>query len=282
MPTESPFVPGKTYRRRQLHETYGGQRQGGISTPAKQPFVFLFTGESGHQYGYRDGWSDDGVFLYTGEGQRGNMEFIGGNKAIRDHADAGKALHVFEQVKEKGKKGFVRYHGQMFYAGHRFREATDTDGKPRKAIVFELTPIETNEGTAAVPGSDETEPREDRELRRCTLAELRKKALDNSADARTAVERKAQSRYRSRAIRLYVLRRAGELCEACGEPAPFRTQKTQPYLEPHHIRRLTDGGPDHPRWVIATCPNCHRRAHYSADAADFNRRLADIVGRVES
>src|ERR1700746_1774493 len=24
-------------------------------------------------------------------------------------------------------------------------------------------------------------------------------------------------------------------------------------------RRLSDGGPDHPRWVVAVCPNCHRR-----------------------
>lgn len=35
---------------------YAGQQQGGISTPAGAPYVFLFTGETGAQYGYSDGW----------------------------------------------------------------------------------------------------------------------------------------------------------------------------------------------------------------------------------
>jgi hypothetical protein len=38
-----------------------------------------------------------------------------------------------------------------------------------------------------------------------------------------------------------------------------------PNLEPHHIRRLADGGPDHPRWVAALCPTCHRRVHHGVD-----------------
>ena len=81
------FEIGRVYNRRsEIHEPYGGQWQSGISTPRDQPFIFLFTGESGEQYGYEDGWDDNGVFLYTGEGQKGDMEFIGGNRAIRDHA----------------------------------------------------------------------------------------------------------------------------------------------------------------------------------------------------
>jgi hypothetical protein len=53
--------------------------------PDGAPFIFLFTGESGNQYGYQDGWKDDDTFEYTGEGQRGPMEFVRGNRAIRDH-----------------------------------------------------------------------------------------------------------------------------------------------------------------------------------------------------
>jgi 5-methylcytosine-specific restriction enzyme A len=63
------FEVGRVYNRRlEIHEPYGGQSQGGISTPRDWPFIFLFTGESGEQYGYKDGWDDNGVFLYTGEG----------------------------------------------------------------------------------------------------------------------------------------------------------------------------------------------------------------------
>lgn len=133
------FSPGQMYRRRELHEKFGGQRQGGISTPAKAPFILLITGESGKQHGYSDEWTNDGTFLYTGEGQRGDMSFVGGNRAIRDHQKNGKALQVFEQ--DKKDKRFLRYLGEMEYAQHTYREAPDTDAKQRKAIVFHLRPV---------------------------------------------------------------------------------------------------------------------------------------------
>jgi hypothetical protein len=133
------FSPGHLYRRTEVHKQFGGQRQGGISTPAKAPFVMLITGDSGKQHGYADEWTDDGVFLYTGEGQHGDMKFIKGNRAILDHANNGKALHVFEQ--DKKDKRFLRYLGEMEYVGHEYREALDTGGKERKAIVFQLRPV---------------------------------------------------------------------------------------------------------------------------------------------
>ena len=64
------FEVGHIYdRRRDIHAKYGGQQQGGISTPAGSQHIFLFTGEAGEQYGYEDGWDENGVFCYTGEGQ---------------------------------------------------------------------------------------------------------------------------------------------------------------------------------------------------------------------
>lgn len=57
--TAIPFEVGRVYNRRSdIHTPFGGQRQGGISTPVGCPYVFLFTGESGEQYGYRDGWNE--------------------------------------------------------------------------------------------------------------------------------------------------------------------------------------------------------------------------------
>ncbi|MCH7921233.1 MAG: hypothetical protein IIC50_25095 [Planctomycetes bacterium] len=44
---------------------------------------------------------------------------------------------------------------------------------------------------------------------------------------------------------------------------------------------LADGGPDHPRWVAAVCPNCHKRVHYGKDGADFNRGIVDLISRLE-
>jgi hypothetical protein len=133
------FTPGRLYRRTELHDEFGGQRQGGISTPAKHPFVILITGESGKQHGYADKWSDEGHFLYSGEGQRGDMQFVAGNKSVRDHAAAGKTIHLFEQSKKD--KRFLRYIGEMKYVGHHLEPAPDTDGKPRQAIIFHLQPV---------------------------------------------------------------------------------------------------------------------------------------------
>jgi 5-methylcytosine-specific restriction protein A len=79
------FNVGQTYRRKDLHDQYGGQRQGGISTPADQPLIFLFTGGRGSLWGYEDSWEPDGTFRYSGEGQTGDMEFRAGNLAVRDH-----------------------------------------------------------------------------------------------------------------------------------------------------------------------------------------------------
>ena len=266
------FVLGRTYRRRDLHVLYGGQQQGGISTPAQRTLIMLFTGAQGHQYGYRDGWTEDGVFLYTGEGQLGNMRFVRGNRAIRDHSFRGKELHLFECVHPRQ----VRYIGEVIFTGFNWRRAPDRDGKERDVIVFELTPIEefTNAG-------DELDTSE-ADLWRKPLPKLREEALATpQLVERSPAERKRQVYHRSSAVRIYVLRRAEGLCERCGNPAPFKTAAGRMYLEPHHLRRLSDGGPDHPRWVAALCPNCHRRAHYGADRHELNTKLSDELEREE-
>lgn len=140
----SPFVQGRMYRRRDLHEQFGGQRQGGISTPRGKDFILLFTGEAGEQHGYSDGWRE-GVFLYTGEGQVGDMEFVRGNAAIRDAMDTGKVLHLFAQV----RKGQVRYLGPMICTGYHYVDGRDTDSRKRRMIRFELTPANRQESVPA-------------------------------------------------------------------------------------------------------------------------------------
>jgi 5-methylcytosine-specific restriction protein A len=95
------FMVGRTYNRRQeIHKPYGGQWQSGISTPADRPFIFLYSGEIGEQYGYKDGWDENGVFLYSGEAQEGHMQFTRGDRASRDHAENGKDLHLVESLDE--------------------------------------------------------------------------------------------------------------------------------------------------------------------------------------
>jgi 5-methylcytosine-specific restriction protein A len=83
--------------RKDIHEKFGGQRQGGISTPANAPYISLFTSKAGEQHGYHDGYDENGLFIYTGEGQVGPMQFLRGNRAIRDHVKDGKELLSYSE-----------------------------------------------------------------------------------------------------------------------------------------------------------------------------------------
>jgi 5-methylcytosine-specific restriction enzyme A len=272
------FVVGEVYRRRSIHEAYGGQEQGGISTPRGLPMVFLFTGESGQQYGYDDTFQNDGTFWYTGEGQRGDMRMERGNRAIRDHLQTGKVLHLFEQA---ATKGWVRYTGEAIYLSHRIEPRPDLDGNIREAIIFELAVEGSEEGQPIRLERKRTRDPEAR-LRSKSLDELRELALQASTPEASVSERRAIVRQRSLAIKLYVLKRANGICEGCKSPAPFKKPDGQPYLESHHIRRLADLGPDDPGWVAALCPNCHRKAHEGEDRDSFNQRLAEQIQAIET
>lgn len=130
-----PFTPGKVYRRTDIHEEYGGQGQGGISTPANHPYIFIFSSEAGENYGYQDHWNEDKThFYYTGEGQVGDMEFIRGNRAIRDHTLDGKSIFLFFSV----RRAHVRYQGEMECVDYEIIRIRDREGNTRNAIRFIL------------------------------------------------------------------------------------------------------------------------------------------------
>jgi hypothetical protein len=130
--------PGQSIRRVELHEQYGGRRQGGISPSKVSPNAFLFTDPSrGGQHGYLyDGWREDGLFHHTGEGQLGDRQMVQGNRTVRDHADEGRELHVFEV-----RGGIATYMDEFEYVDHYLADAPETgDGPIRSVIVFRLRP----------------------------------------------------------------------------------------------------------------------------------------------
>lgn len=150
------ITPGAPIRRTDLHQRFGGRRQGGISPSALTDNVFLITAESGRQYGYiYDGWAADGYFHYTGEGQVGDQEMVQGNRAIRDHQlerPRRRELHLFEaHGTELEYIGEFRYHDH-YEADAPHLTSTKDEGKEqedlRKVIVFRLEQVT---GTEAGP-----------------------------------------------------------------------------------------------------------------------------------
>lgn len=167
------FEQGKEYNRRLLHEEYGGQRQGGISTPTGSPVILVFTGDSGEKYGYRDSFQADGTFWYTGEGRRGDMTMVRGNAAIRDHLAQGKTLYLFEHV----RRGVVRYVGEASCLGHHCEDRPDEVGELRKAIIFELSMEAPDDSKSKSTEGASPDDHSESSLYRMPLAELRRRAV---------------------------------------------------------------------------------------------------------
>ncbi len=62
-------------------------------------------------------------------------------------------------------------------------------------------------------------------------------------------------------VRRKVLERANGLCEYEG-CVPFKNRRDTPYLEAHHVIKLSQEGRDKESNVIALCANHHREAHF--------------------
>jgi hypothetical protein len=146
--------PGAVVLRKDLHDRYGGGRQQGISYSAQSPNVFVFSdAASGEQHGYFDRWTTDGVYLYTGDGKRGDQTFIRGNKALLNHRADSRQVRLF-----RGAGGPVEYLGEYEVDPEKpyFIDDAPESGSPaiRKVIIFRLRPVDPatlQSGTVMVP-----------------------------------------------------------------------------------------------------------------------------------
>jgi 5-methylcytosine-specific restriction protein A len=266
VPERPNFEIGAHYVRKELHDQFRGNRQKGISAPADEDFVFIFTGPSGEEYGYDDELLDDGMLIYFGEGRVGDMEFTdnNGNTKIRDHRDRGLDLYVFEETSEDGVMSYV---GEYEYESHDWTDAPDGRGNKRRAIRFRLVPADRggiSVGPEGIDGASEMD----------LFIAARQNPESPSPEGIPSPPSGGDETYtRSELTKQFALRSADGVCQGCGEDAPFVDKHGDPFLEVHHLHRLSDGGPDNPENVVALCPNCHRRRHRGRDGDDFNQRL---------
>lgn len=271
------FQLGGIYdRKTEINGLFGGNHQNGISKSRSYPAVFIFTGETGEQYGYTDGWNEDkSAYLYTGEGKRGNMTLDGNNLAIAEHAQTGRALYLFKSL---GKSKGYRFEGEFSCADIFRRTQLDELKKERSALVFRLVP----DSDSSPEQSNEVDVKDDADIP-SSLDAARQAAVAACTPEATEPGQSAPRKIyqRSRKVTHYVLMRAEGICECCLKPAPFLKKDGKPYLEPHHVNRLSDGGLDHPRYVGAICPNCHREIHSGIDGVSLNQKLKERLKAIE-
>lgn len=258
---------GDVYRRADLHLRFGGNVQKGIVPSTREPIILLFhTQEKVNQF-YKDGFDEDEIYWYSGEGFTGDMTWGVANTSIRDHIETGKELLLFERAQRK--EGLWRFMGSVQCIGHKREMRPDRAGNLRSAIVFGLSKVNIYSECNSTNMFD------------ADINEIRRIAIqvdpDQNEPLSDPLKRMVTIRNRSKNVRTYAILRAAGLCEACGMSAPFVTSNGDPFLEVHHIDRLGDGGLDRIDRVAAVCPNCHRRCHHSLDAIPYNQGLKKLV-----
>jgi hypothetical protein len=170
---DSQLQPGMTATRAEIRNVYGGSGQGSIAPSKTSNSVLLYSDPAvGHRYGYRDGWlaeeDEHGlIFEYTGAGARGDQTFEGvggsGNRAILNHAEAGRSLRVFTATgRVPGSETKLhRYVGEFKVDADQpyvMRQMPDSNGVLRKVIVFRLRPagVVDRDGRDVIPPSGQT------------------------------------------------------------------------------------------------------------------------------
>jgi hypothetical protein len=85
---------------------------------------------------------------------------------------------------------------------------------------------------------------------------------------------------RSPKVKAYTLQEAKGKCESCHQAGPFHRSDGSSFLEVHHVKRLSEDGPDTPENTVAVCPNCHRGLHFAVDKTMRTERLYQRIGRL--
>ena len=135
------LAPGARILRADLTSRYGGGKHARIGPCRETPNVLLFSDPTdGPARGLFDRWDDDGsVFLFAGDGLKGDQQFVRGNSAILHHRKEGRALRLFE-----GSSGTVTYAGEFELGNepYMFEQAREVGGPMRQVIRFRLAPLD--------------------------------------------------------------------------------------------------------------------------------------------
>lgn len=281
-----PFQSTGEYLREDLLDFMGsGQQQSGIIWGSKQPNCVIITsgGSHGKSIGYNDKKNADGTWNYIGQGSKGDQNPYKSGNILLTNKDKTILLFSTRDVKSAERK--LRGHGKKAHKFEGLFEVIDweliqaPEGIRKGDHLIEYKLIAANNifsnfeiESATLPESTST-----------SLVDLAKKIRANyNPDPNKRNFKVQEYRKRSTDVKVYALLRAKGICELCNHKAPFRTEKGTPFLEVHHIFRLSDDGPDLPENVAGLCPNCHRESHFGKEKDSIKEILVKKILLIEA
>lgn len=127
--------PILTYQ--QVEEQFGIRITGfgrGINPTESTVVLVSAIGKSSGKFVYHDRWTDDGDYLYSGEGRTGDQTMTKGNLAIKNAERDGKKIHLF--VKFSSQEYY--YQGVFALVDYTYEDERDENGNVRKEYKFRL------------------------------------------------------------------------------------------------------------------------------------------------
>ena len=94
-------------------------------------------GRSSGKFVYHDKWTEDGNYIYSGEGKTGDQTMTRGNLAIRNAAYDGKQIHLFVKFSPQD----YYYQGIFELLDYTYEDEKDENGNTRKEYKFRLKKV---------------------------------------------------------------------------------------------------------------------------------------------
>lgn len=267
-----------------VYKRYGGD---------KVPGIMCFPGDATvNVFSDADGPYDDepptltAAFGYRGQGLSGDQRVDFGGNARLESARLSRAAVRFWYKPIHGKFAFLTW---AVVLGRAWVLGRGADGAQRAELEWQLEPvpgpqqsewptevIETLEDTTAA--ADDASPR---------VPEA--SPAPSYGDLIDRVEKRGQGRKRtgvvktdyarSQAARRAVLVRSEGKCESTGctgMPGESNRQGDA-ILDVDHVQDLAKGGEDHPRNMVALCPNCHAVKTRGANVRYWRKELSRVA-----
>lgn len=271
---------GQVLTEDEVHDIFECQITVGIRLSTKNNLIVIMSGSAKKKV-YDDVWDEkNDILFYSGTDinadEQGNQTLITGNgnnnSQLRD-VWYNKDKEIFLFVKKESNKCI--YKGKVFLCEEPYMDWKDEEHTCKKWVFPLKLASENEEENLLLFHEAEVDARKQ------TLDNLYRKSKD-SEEKRTYknVPKKRDANVkiydRNPNISAYIKARANGKCDLCENEAPFLDKEGYPYLEAHHIKWLSKGGPDEIDNMVALCPNCHKRMHI-LDYPDDVTKLKDKI-----